>query len=129
MARQQLSEKKRREIEELVQAWGRMLAREVCPKGPGLTMDMFEMEEIAATAAKALVKGTVETLASDQADELGETHACPQCGRSCPLERRSRPMQVRGGTLNLQEPVAHCSTCRRDFFPSASGTESRRSSL
>lgn len=125
MAQQPLSEKKRREIEGLVQEWGKMLAREVCPKGPGLTMDLFEMEEIAATAAKALVKGTVETLTCDQAEELGEEHSCPQCGRRCRLESRSRPVQVRGGTVDLKEPVAHCSTCRRDFFPSASGAEDR----
>jgi len=32
-------------------------------------------------------------------------------------------IKVRGGEATLEEPVGYCPTCRRDFFPSASGTE------
>jgi hypothetical protein len=116
-------ERKRVEIEELAQQWGKLLAREVFPDGVGLDVDLFMMEEVAVTAAKALVRGVVETMSEEQADGLGSASPCPGCGKSCHLDDRVRPIQVRGGTANLHEPRAHCSTCRRDFFPSASCVE------
>jgi hypothetical protein len=116
-------ERKRQEIEELAQQWGKLLAREVFPQGVGLDVDLFMMEEIAAAAAKSLVGGAVETMSGDQAAGLGTESPCPECGKQCHLDHRLRPIQVRGGTANLNEPVAHCSTCRRDFFPSASRVE------
>lgn len=129
MAGEQRIERKRREIEELAQGWGKLLAREVFPDGVGLDVDLFTMEEIAVNAAKSLVRGAVETMAGDQSEALGTEHACPSCGKLCHLDHRSRAIQVRGGAADLVEPVAHCSTCRRDFFPSASGAEDRRAFL
>jgi hypothetical protein len=129
MAGVERMERKRQEIEELARGWGQLLAREAFPDGVGLDVDLFTMEEIAVTAAKSLVRGAVETMAEDQVETLGGEHACPGCGRPCSLERRSRPIQVRGGPVKLVEPAAHCSTCRRDFFPSASGAQDRRARL
>ena len=114
------------EIEELARGWGKLLAREAFPDGVGLDVDLFAMEEIAVTAAKSLVRGAVETMTDDQTQALGTEHPCPGCGKLCQLDHRSRPIQVRGGPAELKEPVAHCSTCRRDFFPSASHLEDRR---
>jgi len=129
MAGEERIERKRREIEELAEGWGKLLAREAFPDGVGLDVDLFTMEEIAVTAAKSLVRGAVETMAGDQTETLGAEHHCPGCGKLRPLERRSRPIQVRGGPAELPEPAAHCSTCRRDFFPSASGAQDRRARL
>jgi hypothetical protein len=78
------------------------------------------MEEIAARAARAIVAGAVSTMADDQAQAMGCQQPCPTCGRLCDVSRRPRTVAVRGGSTELSEPVAHCSTCRRDFFPSAS---------
>lgn len=121
--------RKRREIEELAWGWGELLAREAYPDGAGLEVDLFAMEELAVTAARALVRGTVETLTGGQALALGSEHPCPGCGKPCPLEHRERTIQVRGGSAELPEPAAHCPTCRRDFFPSASPLEAGRASL
>lgn len=129
MTKEERLERKRQEIEELAQGWGKLLAQQVCPEGVGLDMDLFMMEEIAVTASRALVRGTIETLTGSQAEALGTESLCPGCGQSCELEQRSRPIQVRGGSAELQEPVAHCSTCRRDFFPSASHVEDGRPSF
>jgi hypothetical protein len=129
MAGEQRIERRRREIEELAEGWGKLLAREMFPDGVGLDVDLFTMEELAVTAAKSLVRGAVETMTGDQAESLGTEHPCPGCGKRCPLDHRSRAIQVRGGTADLVEPVAHCSTCRRDFFPSASGAQDRRAFL
>lgn len=123
MADEKRSERKRREIEELARGWGKLLAREAFPDGVGLDVDLFMMEEVAVTAAKSLVRGAIETMTDDQTQTLGTGDICPGCGQECQLEFRSRPIQVRGGPAELKEPVAHCSTCRRDFFPSTSRAE------
>jgi hypothetical protein len=118
-------ERKLKEIGELARGWGKILAGEAFPEGVGLDVDLFTMEEFAVTAAKSLVRGAIETMSERQADELPESAACPGCGRSCHLAHRSRELQVRGGAAKITEPVARCSACRRDFFPSTSGAEDR----
>ena len=121
MGSRKLSPEKMREVMEIAKGWGKIVAREAFPHGPGLDTTLTEMEALAAAASKALIEGAVETLTTDQAEEMGREAACPTCGRSCALKRKPRRVAVRGGTATLDEPVGHCSTCRRDFFPSASG--------
>ncbi|HEY1600401.1 MAG TPA: hypothetical protein VGG64_12410 [Pirellulales bacterium] len=114
---------KLREIEEVARGWGKLLAQLAFPNGVGLDVDLWMIEEVAVTASKALVRGAVEDMTGTQAGALEGEAPCPECGRRCRLDHRPRSIQVRGGTADLDEPVAHCSTCRRDFFPSASGAE------
>lgn len=119
MTSMKLSERKLDEIREVAEGWGKLLAREAFPDGPGLDVSLADMEDIAAVATKALVKGSVETMTDQQAVSLGEQAPCPTCGKSCELQRKPRDVIVRGGDASLDEPKAHCSRCRRDFFPSA----------
>lgn len=116
-------ERKRKQVEEAARALGELMARETFDEGVGLDVDLFTIENLAAIAAKAVVCGIVETATADQARSLGDERPCPRCARLCRLDHRERPVQVRGGTANLSEPVGHCSVCRRDFFPSASRVE------
>lgn len=111
------------EVEEIAKGWGRLLAKQVFPDGVGLDVDLWMMEEATVRAAKALVSGAIETMTAAQAEALEGQANCPGCDRPCRLDHRPRPIQVRGGTAKFNEPVAHCSTCRRDFFPSAAGAE------
>ena len=119
MATKVLSERKLRQIEEIAAGWGKLLARESFPGGPGLDVSLADMEDIVARATNSIVSGAVETMTADQAGQLGEQAACPGCGKMCKLKRKTRSMAVRGGNASLAEPVGHCPTCRRDFFPSA----------
>lgn len=123
MTSQERIERKRKQVEEAAREFGKLVARETFEEGVGLDVDLAMIENLAAIAAKQVVRGVVEQTTSEQAEKLGEEHPCPECGRLCRLEHRSRPIQVRGGEADLVEPVAHCSACRRDFFPSASGAE------
>ena len=123
MASKEARERKLKEIQEVAEGWGKMIAREAFPDGPGLDVTLADMEEYAVAASRALVKGAVESMALTQGEQLGEEAPCPTCGKMCPLTRKSRPVVVRGGEAHLAEPVGHCPTCRRDFFPSASGIE------
>jgi hypothetical protein len=120
MASTELSDAKLRELRELAAGWGKLLAQEAFPDKPGLDVTLADMEEVAAVAAQAIVAGAVETMAEEQAQTLGPQQRCPTCGRLCDVRRESRAVAVRGGRAELDEPVAHCSTCRRDFFPSTS---------
>ena len=121
MASRKLSDAKLRELKELAAGWGKLLAQEAFPAQPGLDVTLADMEEIAAVATQAIVAGAVGTMAEEQARRLGTQQPCPTCGRLCDVHRKPRTVAVRGGTVELAEPVARCSTCRRDFFPSASG--------
>ena len=119
MASTKLSERKLNEIREVAQGWGKLLAREAFPDGPGLDVSLADMEDIAAVATQALVKESIETMTGQQAETLGEQIACPACGKLCDVEQKTRDVIVRGGNASLDEPKGHCSRCRRDFFPSA----------
>lgn len=126
MSSTEAQRRKLRQIQEVAEGWGKLLAREAFPGGPGLDVSLTEMDELAAAASKAMIRGAIETLTGDQAEQLAKAIPCPTCGRLCGLQRRPRPIKVRGGEATLDEPVAHCPTCRRDFFPAASGVEDWR---
>jgi hypothetical protein len=105
-------------IKQLAKEWGKIVGRRAYGEGgPGLDVDFDEMEQIAAAATAGLVEGTLEHLTEQQAQRLPDQLPCPTCQQSCPLERRPRTVVARGATITLQEPVAHCPACRRDFFP------------
>jgi len=124
MPKRQSETEKLAELRDLARGWGKLLAGEAFgPEGPGLDVDLATMEELAMEAAQAMVEGTLTTLVRQQADRLGNAQACPACSSVISLQRRVRPFQGRSGPLELEEPVAHCSRCRRDFFPSAKGIE------
>jgi hypothetical protein len=127
MTSKEARERKLKEIREIAEGWGKMIAREAFPNGPGLDVTLAEMEEYAVAASRALVKGTVESMAATQGEQFGEEAPCPTCGRMCAMKKKSRSVAVRGGNAALEEPMGHCPACRRDFFPSASGLEVGRS--
>lgn len=116
-------EAKRAEIKELACRWGELLAREVYPNGAGLDVSLADMEEMVACATRAIVQGAIGKMTEDQAQLLDEQQPCPTCGKACQVGQKSRTLAVRGGSAELDEPVAHCSKCRRDFFPSACGSQ------
>jgi len=123
MTGKEARERKLKEIQEVAAGWGKIIAQEAFPGGPGMDVTLADMEELAAAASRALVQGAVETMTGSQSEQFGQEAPCPTCGRMCPLTTASRPMVVRGGNATLNEPVGHCPRCRRDFFPSAAGVE------
>jgi hypothetical protein len=118
MARVPITPQDLRNIHDLAAQWGKIVARRAFgEQGPGTDVDLTAMEEVALAAAAGLTEGTLATLLEQQALLLGEEQACPACARLCPVRREHRPLDVRGGSLQLSEPVCHCPDCRRDFFP------------
>jgi hypothetical protein len=114
-----------RRIKELARGWGKIIVRQHWgEQGPGLDVDLTEMEDVAMAAVQALLAGTLEVATQRQAGQLGDQQACPECGRKCALQHAERPIVVRTGTtFDHREPTAHCPACRRDFFPSTSAAE------
>jgi hypothetical protein len=107
-------------ITQLAKGWGKIVCRHAFgDQGPGLDVDLAQMEQLAFAAAQGLLAGALEAATRRQADQLGDSQPCPQCGRACPLTGHQRTVEVRGGRFEHREPVGHCPTCRRDFFPPA----------
>jgi hypothetical protein len=118
MARTSFTPQDLQQIRDLAAQWGKIVARRAFgEQGPGTEVDLTAMEEVALAAAAGLTEGTLASLLEQQALLLGEQQACPACDRLCPVRREHRPLDVRGGSLQLSEPICHCPDCRRDFFP------------
>jgi hypothetical protein len=80
----------------------------------------YVLEAAGHALGRAVAQATTERLTLARAERLSEPQPCPTCGRLCPLLHRERELKTIDGPIELQEPVCHCSACRRDFFPSAS---------
>lgn len=111
-------------ITQLAKSWGRIVVRRAFgEQGPGLDVDLTQMEEMALAAARGVTAGALEEATAQQAQQLGAEQPCPQCGHACPVGMDERPLKVQGGVFQHREPKCYCPTCRRDFFPSASRLE------
>lgn len=109
----------------MAEGWGKVVARRVhAAVGAELDLDADDMEQIAKSAACAVAKGTLEELLERKAALLGPEQPCPCCQRLCTVDRVPRSIQFWGAEVKYCEPKCHCPACRRDFFPSASGTAS-----
>lgn len=80
-----------------------------------------ELESAGHALGRAVAQTTTERLALARAERLTGAEPCPTCGQRCPVRHRERPLETADGPITLGEPVCHCSACRRDFFPAASG--------
>jgi hypothetical protein len=117
-------------ITQLAKHWGQIIVRRAFgDAGPGLDVDLAQMEQLAQAAARGLTAGTLEEATAQQARLLGTQQPCPTCGRLCPVTTEDRPIEVQGGTFLHREPACHCPNCRRAFFPSAAAAEAQRPRL
>ena len=78
--------------------------------------------EVGRRVATRMTEAALATHAQDQPD-----HApCPGCGGGTRLTRKKRTVDTADGPVEYDEPASHCVVCRRDFFPDAARTETRR---
>lgn len=78
-----------------------------------------EIEGAGRELGQLLSQLTQARIANEVAAEEGPQSACPTCGKPCPVSTEKRVVTGLDGPVKLLEPKAHCSACRRDFFPSA----------
>lgn len=120
MATARFTPEELRQLHDLARRWAKIVSRRAFgDDGPGLDVDFRTMEQIATAAAHGLTEGTLELLLRQQADKLTGEQPCPDCGRRCPTEPRTRSLTARGAEVEQAERIAHCPDCRRDFFPPA----------
>jgi hypothetical protein len=118
MAKEKITPKQLQEVRELAREWGKIVSRRAFGAGgPDATIDFHTMEALAAAAAQGVTEGTLDTLLHQQAGTLDPQHPCPGCGTLCPVETEERPLTVPHAKVSYQEPVCHCPSCRKDFFP------------
>lgn len=117
-------------ITELAKRWGKIIVKEHWgERGPGLDVNLDQMEQVALAALRGLLAGTLEAATQQQAHTLGEQRPCPDCGRPCPLVTEDRTVTTGEGSFEHHEPKAHCPDCRRDFFPPAGAPGAEQSRL
>jgi hypothetical protein len=129
MASWSISEPAQKELLELAQAWGKVIARRAC-EAQALKPDthITPLEDLAFQVGQALTQGTLNALLQQHAQQLPAEVPCPDCQTPCPVERVPHVLHLRGGgVLEYDEPTAECSTCRRAFFPLATGARSGES--
>jgi hypothetical protein len=118
------------QITKLAKGWGKIVVRQAFGDGgPGLDVDLTQMEDVAVAAAAGLTAGALEEATAQQGRLLGTEQPCPTCGHLCGVTGEERPVEVRGGVFEHREPKCYCPACRRDFFPSASAAEDWRQRL
>jgi len=117
-------------IRMVAKQWGKIIVRQAFgPDGPGLDVDLVQMEAVAQAAVQGLAAGTLESATAQQAQAMGTAHACPTCSHVCTSTPEPRTIQGLDGPFEHTEPACYCPTCRRDFFPSASASEAGQARL
>lgn len=104
-------------IDQIVQELAAQEQERLSKAGTFISLELLTAEigdEIARKLASCELWRRSEALAQDP------MHACPDCGRACPLEPDQEPLILQGarGEIEYQEPRCHCPRCRRSFFPS-----------
>jgi hypothetical protein len=129
MASWSISEREQKELLELAQAWGKIIARRAC-EAQALKPDthITPLEDLAFQVGQALTQGTLDALLQQHAQQLAAEIPCPDCQMPCPVEPVPRLLHLRGGgVIEYDEPACECSICRRAFFPLATGARSGES--
>ncbi len=121
----------RSELRDMAHDWGKIVTKRAFgDSGPGLDLDFDSIELLAVEMAQALTRGTIEEILETQFRLLGSEQPCPDCSRPSTVQKAPRILHIRGGTeITYNEPVCHCRTCRRDFFPSAAQSAARLARL
>ncbi len=129
MAAWSISEPDQKDLLELAQAWGKIVARRAC-EAQALKPDthITPLEDLAFQVGQALSQGTLEALLQLHAEQLPAEVPCPDCHTPCPVERVPHLLHLRGGgVIEYDEPTCECSACRRVFFPLKTGAGSGES--
>jgi hypothetical protein len=77
------------------------------------------IESRAHELGRQLSRNVQQRQMSEQAATSPRWAKCPTCGTVCALSEHKREITSIDGSFELQELKGHCSSCRRDFFPSS----------
>jgi len=87
-------------------------------QGPG-TPHYDQIESHAHGVGQQLSRLMQQTRTADVTAEHPPWIECPECKKTGRVKTKTRQVISEDGPVELTENVARCSSCRRDFFPSA----------
>jgi|LakMenE01Jun11ns_1017448.scaffolds.fasta_scaffold9686984_1 hypothetical protein len=110
-----------------IQELGRFLSSQTYgPGGPPIELTWAEIEDLGHELGKLTATEFDQTIQRQQAEKFDASRACPTCGKPCGPTVKHRDLTTRDGTADLAEPLFHCVSCERSFFPSAGLVRTRR---
>ena len=113
---QKLKEKLERLLRDTAEAAAELQAAE---RGAGKPVHFSQIEAAAHRVGSQLSCRIQERTARELAADMPQEAPCPTCEALCRLKIERRTVRSTDGPLDLWELHAHCTRCRRDFFPSA----------
>ena len=92
--------------------------------GPPRNTTFAEIERFGHQAGRMVARALDSRLLKQHAGHFSGEEPCPQCGMVHPREGAvfERSVQTEDGSIKVCEPAYRCSSCGRDFFPSAHRT-------
>lgn len=87
--------------------------------GPDDDCDIDLIEDHAVAVAKAAFDAVIARALQLQNQRQPDQLPCPVCQQQCEVKTEQRTIQGRLAPATIEEIVCSCSTCSRDFFPSA----------
>lgn len=77
------------------------------------------LEQASRSLGQELGRVSLARAAREVAAASDPTAVCPACGDASPVALETRTVHGLDGPVEILETHAHCSACRRAFFPSA----------
>jgi hypothetical protein len=118
-----LSPLARQKVQELVA----LLAEERFEDGgrPPRKTTFSTIEDFGHQAGQTVAQAIDEHLQQRHAEHFQQHAACPTCGATAEATDAAKPRRLLtiDGEIALAEPVRHCPTCERAFFPSTDRAE------
>lgn len=89
--------------------------------GPPRDTTFSEIEQFGHQVGRMVARAVDARLAQQHSLHFKGEEPCPSCAQKVPVTEspHALPLQTPDGGVTLHEPTCRCSTCRRDFFPSA----------
>lgn len=78
-----------------------------------------QIEDLSHQVGQTLAQSVNQDLTHQAAHQTPHQVVCPTCSRTYSTQFKSRQITTLDGTVEITEPYAKCTVCRRDFFPSA----------
>jgi hypothetical protein len=93
--------------------------------GPPRDTTFAEIERFGHRAGRMVARAIDVHLTNQHASCFAGEQPCPTCDEKCPPKESPHELtlQTEDGDVTLHEPACSCTTCRRDFFPSAYSVE------
>ena len=112
------------EIEKFSELVALLARRGFGDDGPPRETTFAEIEQFGHRAGRMVARAIDAHVAEQHALHFATEAPCPTCDENHPQREspHNLPLQTQDGEVRLHEPAFRCSSCERDFFPSANSS-------